>query len=525
MKSFRFLSTLLALAASIRADAGVNPNDAPDDVIELTSDNFGTVVTPAPLILVEFMAPWCGHCKALMPEYKNAATILKKYGIPLAKADCTEQSDLCAQHEVQGYPTLKIFSKGVASEYKGPRKVDGIVSYMQKRAQPVVAVITSENHTEFSQSDNVVVIAYLDHSDHDSLATFTSFAESKRDDYVFGVCYDHSSISEVSSLSKGSLVVWKKFDEGRSDFHGEKFSEENISQFVNSNSVPLLDELTPSNFALYSQIGLPLAYTFIEANNPKRESLIKSLQPAAKENKGHVNFVWIDATKFGDYAKSLNLPGTNWPEFVIQDIANEHKYPLDAKKEVNYHNVADFVKLYRAGKVKKSVKSEPIPTQQGDGSYVLVANAFEDVVYGHGNQKDVFVEFYAPWCRHCKNLKPIWDNLARSFSGSHEKVLIAKFDATENDIPSSSNIVVQGYPTLKFKPAGSKEFIDYEDERELDALIAFVEKHSANKVKAVKVDIPEAVEGGDGSDQIVLDSDEAEPEPEDEDKDAEHDEL
>jgi protein disulfide-isomerase A1 len=78
---------------------------------------------------------------------------------------------------------------------------------------------------------------------------------------------------------------------------------------------------------------------------------------------------------------------------------------------------------------------------------------------------------------------------------------------------------------LKFKPAGSKEFIDYEDERELDALIAFVEKHSANKVKAVKVDIPEAVEGGDGSDQIVLDSDEAEPEPEDEDKDAEHDEL
>ncbi|KAA1112206.1 protein disulfide-isomerase precursor [Puccinia graminis f. sp. tritici] len=58
MRSFRILSALLALASSIHADAGVDPNEAPDDVIELTSENFATVVTPAPLILVEFMAPW-----------------------------------------------------------------------------------------------------------------------------------------------------------------------------------------------------------------------------------------------------------------------------------------------------------------------------------------------------------------------------------------------------------------------------------------------------------------------------------
>ncbi|KAI7947962.1 hypothetical protein MJO28_009870 [Puccinia striiformis f. sp. tritici] len=104
MRSFGFLATLFALASSIHADAGLNPNDAPDDVIELTSENFDTVVTPAPLILVEFMAPWCGHCKALMPEYKRAATLLKKGGIPVAKADCTEQSELCAKYEIQGYP-------------------------------------------------------------------------------------------------------------------------------------------------------------------------------------------------------------------------------------------------------------------------------------------------------------------------------------------------------------------------------------------------------------------------------------
>jgi protein disulfide-isomerase A1 len=51
-------------------------------------------------------------------------------------------------------------------------------------------------------------------------------------------------------------------------------------------------------------------------------------------------------------------------------------------------------------------------------------------------------------------------------------------DATENDIPPQAPFRVQGFPTLKFKPAGSSEFIDYAGDRSLDSLIEFVE---ANK--------------------------------------------
>lgn len=75
------------------------------DVIDLTSENFSDIVNPEELMLVEFFAPWCGHCKALAPHYDEASTILKdKNGIKLAKVDCVDQADLCQQNGITGYP-------------------------------------------------------------------------------------------------------------------------------------------------------------------------------------------------------------------------------------------------------------------------------------------------------------------------------------------------------------------------------------------------------------------------------------
>ena len=67
--------------------------------------------------IVEFYAPWCGHCKALEPEFERAAKMLKGQ-VKLAKVDATVEQELGARFNVKGYPTIKVFDYGEGKSYK-----------------------------------------------------------------------------------------------------------------------------------------------------------------------------------------------------------------------------------------------------------------------------------------------------------------------------------------------------------------------------------------------------------------------
>merc|ERR1712223_902834 len=91
--------------------------------------------------------------------------------------------------------------------------------------------------------------------------------------------------------------------------------------------------------------------------------------------------------------------------------------------------------------------------------------------------KHVFVEFYAPWCGHCKKLTPIWDDLAKKLE-DHKDVVIAKMDSTANEV---ADVAISGFPTLKLFKKGTNEISEYNGARELDDLVKFIEDLSEDK--------------------------------------------
>ncbi|MQM22560.1 hypothetical protein Taro_055612 [Colocasia esculenta] len=92
------------------------PTPAVDDkdVVVLTDGNFSEFLVGHRHVMVEFYAPWCGHCQALAPEYAAAATELKAAAedVVLAKVDATEETELAQKYEIQGFPTVLFFVGG-----------------------------------------------------------------------------------------------------------------------------------------------------------------------------------------------------------------------------------------------------------------------------------------------------------------------------------------------------------------------------------------------------------------------------
>merc|ERR1711887_337829 len=192
----------------------------------------------------------------------------------------------------------------------------------------------------------------------------------------------------------------------------------------------------------------------------------------AKDYKGQLLFVTVD-TDEEDHKRILEFFGIKDDELpgmrLIKLEEDMAKYK-PATAAIDEEAIRAFVKGYLDGTLKQHLLSEEIPEDwDKEAVKVLVGKNFEEVAKDAG--KHVLVEFYAPWCGHCKQLVPIWDKLGEKFKDNAD-IVIAKMDSTGNEL---EDIKIQGFPTIKLFKKGDNKVVDYNGERTLEGFVKFLE--------------------------------------------------
>ncbi|KAL9252462.1 disulfide isomerase-like 1-4-like protein [Drosera capensis] len=454
------------------------------DVVVLRERNFTDAIENNRYVMVEFYAPWCGHCEALAPEYAAAATELKEDGVVLAKVDATEENELAYDYDVQGYPTVVFFVDGEKMSYDGPRSREGIVTWIRKKIGPSVYNITSAEHAEkILSSESKVVVAYLNSlvgPENEELAA----ASRLQDDVNFYQTVD-SNISKLfhidAEAKRPALVFLKKTAEKINYFDGV-FAKSAISEFVFSNKLPLVTFFTKENSASIFESSIKKQIILFSTSKDS-DKLISTFEDAAKLFKGKLIFVFVqldDEETGKPVADYFGITGDAPQILAYSGNDDGKKFVFD--DELIFDNIKAFAADFVEDKLQPFYKSDPIPENNDGDVKIVVGKNFDEIVLDES--KDVLLEIYAPWCGHCQSLEPTYNKLAKYLRGV-ESVVIAKMDGTTNEHPRAKS---DGFPTLLFFPAGSKSFepITVDTDRTVVAFYKFIKKHAAIPFKLQK---------------------------------------
>jgi len=380
----------------------------------LTDENFDQ--TNEGTWLIKFYAPWCGHCKRLAPTWDELAEVVGS-NWNVAKVDCTVHSAVCNAQEIRGYPTLKLFRNGGEGvKYAGAREIPAFIKWVEE------------------QYPDVPKTAYTPKN---------APAETPA-----------ATAAPAAAAAAPSDVI----------------------------------ELTDSTFEPARKGIWMVEFYAPWCGHCKK--MVPSWEEFATKAKGHYNVAKVDVTKESALAKEFGIKsmptikllvdGAEIPFNGPRTVPDWIKFVEDATgKKIEGGAAAAAVPAAAAAAAPAAVPAAvPAAAASGEvtkdeGVSVLTVGNFDAETKG----KDYFIEFYAPWCGHCKRLVPTWSELATT-----TKFNVGKVDCTI-ETALKDKYAIRGFPTLKlFKADGT--IVDYSGARTIEAFTTFLNDNVGQKAHA-----------------------------------------
>jgi len=436
-------------------------------------------------VLVEFFAPWCGHCKALQPKWEAAAVKVNlddSIDATIAKVNAVLEQDLADKYVDEGYPTIKWFPRGSVDgvDYDGGRETKDIVAWVIDATTPDIVTIKKKQSEEFGKNTDYSLVS-------------TVKVDSKKEKLFDRACKRLKK--EMKKMKKSFRCGKTRLKKGKTKvfFRRNEFEEsDGPVKLKYDGKMAKLDGWVLDN--VYGKFGLFDEGFLLDRFDQELFLIVMKEKKYPFEVEGLSDFVIKMKQETGIQANMLDQRGAkNWGFTMDKDVIyvyakirevsakNDKLRPQDYDRyildpAVNNTDLDIFLSKARASDWEVYVRSQSPDDVHQDGLVVpLIGNTFKEVVYD--TTKNVLVEFYAPWCGHCKKFAPEYEKLAQTVERQYKKknILITKIDSTSNDVP----VVISGFPSLYMFPAGKDaKPIKFEGKRDMEDLIDFIDEYS-----------------------------------------------
>ena len=481
MKSlFKMPLVLICLILTSRIQSSVENWGLPEenDVTVLTDQNFDDFVASQEWVFVKFYAPWCGHCKTMAPMYSELALEMKfkDNGIAIAKLEATEQKKVAEKFKLAGFPTLMLFNRGFPIDYKGGREKKDILAFIDAKMKVQLQRIDSVEEFEELKGARLAGVYYLESKDQKDIEAFRRFV-LQFDNIPFAYTHNPAIRDAMNAKGKAVLIVIRNFDDGHKI----------VSRELPMKDTELASEFKKVRFGYVMEYNDDVASRVDEEKKPtlylftanKRGQAVEILNQIAPDYSKDFLFVVADATdeKLKRTAEFFGVSGNEHVRLMGYKGGKNQKYK---SSEISETAVKQLLEDFKANKARQYLKTDPIPAINTQPVKVIVgANFSEEVLKSN---KHVLLEIYAPWCGHCKQMEPMYNDMAFQLR-EYDDLVIAKMDGTTNEYPK---VEVSGYPTIWFYPKGKKDKpIKFEGEKNMQKFMVFLNRHIGRVHKTV----------------------------------------
>jgi len=366
-------------------------------VISLTKDTFSsTVFSTEHVWVIEFYAPWCGHCKSLAPEYVKAASNLKGI-VRVAAVNCDEEKELAGYFGVKGFPTIKIFpseltpmkdGKGhhkVPEDYQGPRTAAGIVNAALAKLPSFVTEVTSKSLDSFlaKTPELPTVLLFTDKPKTTNLYKALSI------DFHHQLKLGQVSHTEKQIVSKYKIVKYPTLititTEGEEVIYPGELNHESLFSFMKpyakqpkntSQQQSKKQEQAPEPEPLYPvrqevtdeatfqsvcyEKNVNCIISLFDPTNTEpdvHEGYLKILEKVQDKYQKFFHFIWIDGLKQTDFTQVFHLE-SGFPTVVV--INHKKKSTVPYIGTFSIESLSDFLDKILRG-TKKAYPLDKIP--------------------------------------------------------------------------------------------------------------------------------------------------------------------